>query len=66
MNDHDDDLLEALRHHWGGAYMIYHRGLDHWLALRRDDFTVMRAPTPERLNGMMRADYCARPVPRDV
>lgn len=59
-----DAELDELRWHWGSAYMVYRVAPDHWIALRKDNYDCLRAASPELLNGMMRSDYHARPVPR--
>lgn len=56
--------LGDLRWHWGSAYTFSHPGPDLWIAVRRDDHSVLRAGTPGELLRLIRADYQARPVPR--
>ena len=61
-----DPALEELRHHWGDAYSIM-SGRDGYQAKRKDGRGgwIMR-PTAEELFGAIRADYLARPVPRNT
>lgn len=55
--------LASLRFHWGGAYSItYDRG--EWLALRLDTREALTAGSADELRSKIRADYRARPVPR--
>jgi hypothetical protein len=59
---HEAELAE-LRFHWDTAYMIsLHRGV--WIAARRDDGTALTASSASELWRKIRADYRARPVPR--
>jgi hypothetical protein len=61
-----DKALEALRWHWGEAYVIAHPGPDVWLAERRDDHATLRAGTPAGLRDLIVKDYMGRPVSRDL
>jgi len=61
----DTGALEDLRHHWGEAYKIGWRA-GRWRAVRRDDGSAVSADTPGQLLELIRADYAARPVARDV
>jgi hypothetical protein len=55
----------ALQHHWGDAYEITHDAAG-WHAQRRDGARgPLDAPGPVELHDTIRADYAARPVPRD-
>jgi hypothetical protein len=66
MPDYSDRPLEALRWHWGSAYMIVSPELDVWIAVRRDTRETLRADTPLGLREKIIADYGARKVPRGV
>jgi hypothetical protein len=55
-----------LRWHWGEAYAIHHPAPDVWVAVRRDDHATLRGTTPMGLRERIIADYCARPVPRNL
>ena len=58
----DRDLAD-LRYHWGEAYVItLVSGM--FRAVRRDDGSAVTASTPGHLIAEIRADYQARPVPR--
>jgi hypothetical protein len=61
-----DGPLDALRWHWGSAYLIHHPMPDVWIAERRDDHETLRADSPERLLDLIRKDYSDRPVSRAV
>ncbi len=66
MSDQDAALAD-LRHHWGDAYLIHHlETAGKWVAQRRDSRETMSADTPDGLLGKIRADYAARPVPRQA
>jgi len=55
--------LQDLKHHWGTAYSItYYRG--QWIAARHDTREVLTAESAQELREKIRADYRARPVPR--
>lgn len=61
-----DEPLDALRWHWGEAYLIeYFETAGKWVAQRRDSHVTMSAGSPDRLLDLIRADYAAHPVPRD-
>ena len=60
----DAAALDDLRWHYGEAYLIELIG-DRWIAQRRDSHATMSAGSPDQLLGLIRADYAARPVPRD-
>ena len=66
MTTWDELELGDLRYHYGGAYAITHPAADTWIAQRRDDRATLRAEDPERLLRLIRADYAARKVSRDV
>jgi len=54
---------------WGSAYLITRApGTPRpYRAERRDDPSVsLTAPDPEELRNLIRADYLARPVPREI
>jgi hypothetical protein len=54
---------------WGSAYQITRTpGAAHpYQAERRDDHTVvLTAADPDALRDLIRADYLARPVPREA
>ena len=56
--------MEALRHHWDGAYTFRRQG-GEWVAERADGLGVVRAGSAELLADLVQADYSARPVPRE-
>jgi hypothetical protein len=58
--------LDALRWHWGGAYLISFFEPDNWVAQRRDDRSVLRSDSAAELREKILADYTARPVSRQV
>jgi hypothetical protein len=60
------DELEALRWHWGSAYIIQCCGPDAWLAQRRDTRKTLRADSAEQLRDKIVADHTANPVSRDL
>jgi len=59
-----DKPLDALRWHWGDAYVINCLGLGNWTAERRDNHETLHATTPVDLRDRIMADYTARPVSR--
>jgi hypothetical protein len=59
-----DEPLDALRWHWGEAYVINCLGLGRWTAERRDTHETLRDHTPLGLRDKIIADYSARKVPR--
>ena len=61
-----DEQLKELRWHYGEAYVIDHLDDGRWLAQRRDDRQTLQAGSPDELLAMIRADYAARPVPRQL
>ncbi len=66
MNDHEA-ALDDLRWHWGEAYLIhYFDGPGRWVAQRRDSHATMSADSADGLLGLIREDYRARPVSRQV
>jgi hypothetical protein len=63
------DSYAMLCEDWGSAYQITRTpGADHpYRAGRRDDpAVVLTAAGPGALRALIRADYLARPVPREV
>jgi hypothetical protein len=61
------EALEALRWHWGEAYMIGHDGERGWWAARRDKIGgLLTGADPAELEKAILADYSLRPVPRDL
>jgi hypothetical protein len=58
--------LDALRWHWGDAYLISFFEPDAWVAQRKDNRETLRADTPADLRDLILADYTARPVPRQL
>ena len=63
------DSYEMLCEDWGSAYLITRApgGMDPYQAERRDDpAVVLTAADPGTLRHLIRADYLARPVPREV
>jgi hypothetical protein len=61
-----DEPLNALKWHWGSAYVIAHPAADAWIAQRRDDHATLRAEDPAELRDKILGDYFANPVPRSV
>jgi len=59
-----DEPLQALRWHWGSAYIINCARLGRWTAERRDNHETLRDGTPLGLRDKIIADYSAHPVPR--
>jgi len=59
-----DEPLDALRWHWGEAYVINCLGLGRWTAERRDTHETLRDQTPLGLRDKIVADYSVRRVPR--
>jgi len=57
--------LAYLCHHYGEAYEINMRR-GRYEARRRDDGTVLTADSADALLDLIRADYAARPVSRQV
>jgi hypothetical protein len=63
----DADELEALRYGWGEAYRIGWDAVRGWWANRRDGLgRDITAEDPGALWEAIRADYDAKPVPRDL
>jgi hypothetical protein len=63
------DSYGMLCEDWGSAYLITRAAgaPSPYSAERRDDrAVVLTAATPGMLRELIRADYFARPVPRDV
>ncbi len=63
------DSYGMLCEDWGGAYLITRApdAVHPYRAERRDDpAVVLAAATPGALRELIRADYWARPVPREV
>jgi len=63
------DSYSMLCEDWGGAYRISRApGAEHrYSAERRDDpAVILTAADPGALRELIRADYLARPVPREV
>jgi hypothetical protein len=58
--------LNELRHHWGSAYLIHCLGLGKWVAQRRDCHATIGAENADGLLNLIREDYAAHPVPRDM
>jgi hypothetical protein len=59
-----DQPLDALRWHWGEAYIICHPEPDVWIAQRRDTREMLRDFTPLGLRDQIIRDYTARSVER--
>lgn len=57
--------LEALKRHWGGAYLITHKNRTGWVAQRRDNGEKLTASNADDLRGAIVADYSARPIGRE-
>jgi hypothetical protein len=63
------DSYAMLRHDWDSAYHITRTPgtARPYQAQRRDDHAViLTAADPDALRDLIRADYFARPVPREV
>lgn len=67
-NVQETDAFACLKSDWETAYQFqYHPGTrSRYRAFRRDDGTELAALTPEELRSLIRADYLARPVAREV
>jgi hypothetical protein len=67
-NVQERDAFECLKDDWGAAYRFeYWPGTQKpYRAFRRDDDTELSAKTPGVLRDLIRTDYLARPVPREV
>ncbi len=62
----DAGPLEELEFHWGEAYHVGRDG-GAYIARRRDGRGgTLANPLPEGLLLLIRADYAAMPVPRDL
>jgi hypothetical protein len=59
-------LLDELRWHWGDAYLIHYFGDDKWVAQRRDNRSTLHAGSPDGLLSLIREDYRAHPVSRQI
>lgn len=59
-----DKPLDALRWHWGAAYVINCLGLGQWTAERRDTRETLHDETPLGLRSKIITDYASRRVPR--
>ena len=59
-----DEPLDALRWHWGEAYLLANPEPWVWIAVRRDTRETLRSDTPLGLREAIIADYTARKVPR--
>jgi hypothetical protein len=60
-----DEPLEALRWHWGDAYLIHYiETAGKWVAQRRDSHATISAESAGELRDLILADYNDRPVPR--
>jgi hypothetical protein len=57
--------LGDLRWHWP-CYLFSHPEPDVWIAQRSDTRKVLTAGDPETLRRLVRADYSACKVPRDI
>ena len=57
--------LAYLCHHYGEAYEVNMRR-GRYEARRRDDGTVLTADSADALLDLIRADYAARPVSRQI
>jgi hypothetical protein len=63
---HDvEAALDDLKWHWGDAYEIT-EALGVWRAVRRDNQVSLIARGPDELHNLIKDDYAARPVPRDL
>lgn len=64
MSSNWDEPLDALRWHWGSAYVINCLDLGKWTAERRDTHETLRDESPLGLRSKIIADYASRQVPR--
>lgn len=64
----ETDAWACLKDDWGEAYRFeFWPGTEKpYRAFRRDDGTELRGSVPDELRERVRADYSARPVPREV
>jgi hypothetical protein len=58
--------LDALRWHWGDAYLISFYEPDTWVAQRRDNRETICSDSPADLRDLIREDYRVRPVGRQL
>jgi len=61
----DGAALDDLRYHWGEAYLIDCLS-GRWVVQRRDSHATMSAKSTDGLLGLIRDDYAARPVSRQI
>ena len=62
------DSYGKLCEDWGSAYLITRvpAAAHSYRAGRRDDAVILTAATPDALRELIRADYLACPVPREI
>jgi hypothetical protein len=65
MNETPREALGRLQHDWGSAYGIA-GAAGTWVARRRDNGRLLNADSPDRLRELIREDYEAERVPREV
>ena len=65
MNEPPRDALGRLQWDWGSAYGIAGAS-GTWVARRRDNGRLLNADSPEGLQRLLKQDYQAEPVPREV
>lgn len=65
MSPRDEAALQSLAWHWEGAYAVSRPEPGVWLAQRLDTRGMLRADSAEGLRDAIKADYTARPVPRE-
>jgi hypothetical protein len=59
------DALGRLQWDWGSAYQIT-GAADRWVARRRDNGRLIVAGSAEQLQGLLKLDYEAEAVPREI
>jgi hypothetical protein len=59
------DALGRLQWDWGSAYQIT-GAADRWVAHRADNGRLIIGGSPEGLQRLLKQDYEAEPVPREV
>jgi hypothetical protein len=59
------DALGRLQWDWGSAYQIT-GAADRWVARRSDTGRLVIGGSPEDLGQLLKRDYEAEPVPREV
>jgi hypothetical protein len=65
MDEPPRDTLGRLQWDWGSAYAIT-GAADRWVARRADNGRLIAGRNPEDLQRLLKLDYAAEPVPREV